>query len=566
MGLAPCVVGGLHEILVVTGITRQKRADASVIWETLIMLDLIVIGAGSAGLTIAAACAQLGHNVALIERHAELYGLPRAGHIDHEIMRILASLDAERPVVEDAYETKYYRWVNAAGELLLEFPWGDEAVSGWHSDFMHNSAVLEQSLLDTVLASGRVQFMPLWEAQGLRQFHDHVEVDIAQAELSEKGTRQATTRSRRTIKARYLVAADGAGSSIRSMLGINRVDLGFNENWLVVDARVKRSFDIEFESGQICDPARPITVLPLGKTHKRWEWHIKPTEDPAEFAKPETAWRLLGDLGITSDDVDPVRQLVYTFEARTAERWSEGRVFLAGDAAHTMPPFMGQGMCSGIRDAKNLAWKLDLVVRGLADDALLDTYEIERRPHVDDWTVISLETGRVSCTVDPLLAAQRDADFRAGYRPPIPEMPQLVGGVLHRNGSGLPIAPAGELGIQGFVRSGQLRDRLDRVVPSHRFTILSLDALATTTLNDAQRAVLETLGTTIVTIVPNGSEASGIVDADGTYAAWFAARRVRAIIVRPDFYVYGGVSTLGELGQLIDQLGVDASLLITTSE
>src|SRR5690606_978831 len=131
-------------------------------------------------------------------------------------------------------------------------------------------------------------------------------------------------------------------------------------------------------------------------------------------------WKLLAEQGVTQDDVEIVRQIVYTFEARIAQQWRKGRTFLIGDAAHTMPPFQGQGMCSGMRDAKNLAWKFDYVLRGIASPDLLDTYQEERYPHVYDWTVISLESGKIPCIVDPKQAEERDAKFRAGWLPPMP--------------------------------------------------------------------------------------------------------------------------------------------------
>jgi 2-polyprenyl-6-methoxyphenol hydroxylase-like FAD-dependent oxidoreductase len=528
--------------------------------------ELLIVGAGSIGLTMAAVWSQLGREAVLIERHEEQYGLPRAGHIDHEIMRLLQSVGAEGPVVADAYETEHYRWVNAEGETLLEFPWGEEGVSGWHSDFMQNSAILEASLLDRVLASSRAEFLPGWETHEVKQHDDHVELVVARVQRTPGDPQPQPTGELKTLRARYLVACDGASSRLREWAGIQRIDLGFNEKWLVVDALRLREFVVDFDSGQICDPRRPTTILPLGKHHRRWEWHVGPDEDPVDFMRPEKAWELLGDLGITADDVEPVRQLVYTFEARMAEEWRKGRVLLAGDAAHTMPPFMGQGMCSGMRDAKNLAWKLDLVLRGLADDSLLDTYEEERRPHVADWTVISIESGRLSCIVDPDEARQRDDDFRAGYRPPIPEFPQLVTGVLHRDEAGDVIAPAGELGVQGRVSRGGRTDRFDQLVPGRKFVVLSLDPDPEAVLDARQADALEALGAELIHIKDTWGDHSplDVVDIDGTYRRWMTERGLSAVIARPDFYVFGGVAELAGLPDLVDQLIIRTRLQMPT--
>lgn len=520
--------------------------------------DLIVVGAGAVGLTMAAVWGQLGREALVVEKHQRQYGLPRAGHIDHEIMRLLQSLDAEGPTLADAYETSYYKWINAAGDTLLEFPWGEHGVSGWHSDYMQNSALLEASLLARVEADPALTYCGGWQAVAISQDDDHVELVVERSVDDADSPVPVLTGERRTVRGRYLVACDGANSRIRSMLGVPRADLGFNENWLVLDARRKSGFHVPFDSGQICDPRRPTTVLPLGKDHRRWEWHLRPDEDPADFERPEKAWQLLADIGIGPDDVEPVRQLVYTFEARLAEQWRVGRVFLAGDAAHTMPPFMGQGMCSGMRDAKNLAWKLDLVSRGRAGAGLLDTYQLERHPHVYDWTVISLESGKIPCVIDPEEARRRDEMFRAGYRPPIPEFPQLVGGVLHTDSSGMPVRPAGELSVQGRVSVDGRTALYDQLHPGRQFTVLGLTGNPREALRPDQIAALDALGAVYTRLVAPGEWAGRAdetaVDVDRTYQRWFADREVSVVVVRPDFYVFGAAAAASGVESVVDEL------------
>ena len=392
------------------------------------MMDVILIGRGPAGLVMAALLARLGHSVALVERHRDMYGLPRAGHVDHEIVRLLAALDCADAMLEDSYPTVEYKWVNAAGDTLLDFDWGAKSVSGYNSDYMQYQPLIEAALDGRLKASPRVEDLTGWECLGFVDHGDHVEVRVRPAPggsgaAQSPGEVASPAGDETVLRGRYLVAADGANSYVRRSLGIPRRDLGFNEQWLVVDARKKREVTLDFDCGQICDPRRPVTVLPLGRRHRRWEWALLPGERAADLERPDFAWTLLAEQGVGPDDVEIIRQLVYTFEARHAERFRQGRVFLIGDAAHTMPPFMGQGMCSGIRDAANLAWKLDLVLRDAATDALLDTYERERSPHSLDWTLISLEAGKVPCTLDPELARQRDALFKSGWLPPMPNFP-----------------------------------------------------------------------------------------------------------------------------------------------
>jgi 2-polyprenyl-6-methoxyphenol hydroxylase-like FAD-dependent oxidoreductase len=479
--------------------------------------DVVQIGLGPVGLTMAALVGQSGHTVAVCEKQHDLYGLPRAGHIDHEIVRIL----------------------------------GTPGISGWNSDYMQYQPILESALSERIAADPRVEVMMGWQAVDFVEHDDHVEVVVARTAVVPGEPRPVVTGEQRVLRGRYVIAADGANSGVRRFLGIERDDLGFNERWLDVDARKKRELRFDFDCGQRCDPARPTTILPLGKRHRRWEWALLPGESVQEFERPETAWRLLGELGVGPDDVEIVRQIVYTFEARTAVEWQRGRFFLIGDAAHTMPPFMGQGMCSGMRDAKNLAWKLDLVLRGLAPEALLATYEQERRPHAHDWTVISLEAGKVPCTTDPEAARERDARFAAGWRPPLPDFPQLVGGVLHRDVAGGPVAPAGELGLQARVeRAGRVELFDDAFGAGARWQVISPRCDPRTLLEDADREFLEGLGAVFAHVGPGGDAE----DADGAYATYFAQRRIAVVVNRPDFYVFGAARAPQDLAQLVGAL------------
>ncbi len=517
------------------------------------MMDIILIGRGPAGLTMAALLARLGHSVAIVERHRDMYGLPRAGHVDHEIVRLLAALDAAEAMLEDSYPTVEYKWVNAAGDTLLDFDWGATSVSGYNSDYMQYQPLIEAALNDRIKASPQVEDFTGWECVEVVNGEDHVDVRVRPASPRAGAAEPVSSDDEVVLRARYLIAADGANSHVRRSLGIPQRDLGFNEQWLVVDARKKREVTLDFDCGQICDPRRPVTVLPLGRRHRRWEWAVMPGEKVRDLEQPDFAWKLLAEQGVGPHDVEIIRQLVYTFEARHAERFRDGRVFLIGDAAHTMPPFMGQGMCSGLRDAANLAWKLDLVLRGAATDALLDTYERERSPHALDWTLISLESGRVPCTLDPELARQRDELFKTGWLPPMPNFPKLVSGILHKVG-GVAAAPAGELGLQARVRKDGRVGLLDSFVQPLAFTIISTEGRPEHALDARQRAALSSIGVTYLWIGEDGD----VEDIDGAYEAYLRVHGAEAVIVRPDFYVFGVAASLADLsglvGDLLDQL------------
>lgn len=513
--------------------------------------DIAVIGRGPVGLTMAMSAAQYGMKTAVIEKHRDLYGLPRAGHVDHEIMRLFQKFGIVDDVLADCYPTTEYVWVNAHGETLLEFDWGETSVSGYNSDYMQFQPVFENALGRKLAAAPSNTDFLGWQLVSFEEAGGGVRCTIARTETAPGSQVPVVTDETQTFTARFLVACDGANSSVRQTLDIERDDLGFNEKWLVIDARKKRELAFEFDCGQICDPRRPTTVLPLGKRHRRWEWAVLPGEDPQSLLTEEAAWRLLGELGMGPDDLEIVRQLVYTFEARHAREWRRGPVFLAGDAAHTMPPFMGQGMCSGMRDAVNLAWKMDLVRRGIASDALLDTYEPERSPHTEAWTRISLEAGKVPCTLDPAQAEERDQKFRQGWLPPMPDFPQLRQGVIARNTAGTPLHLAGTLSLQRRVETAGKVLLADTVFGTG-FTLLGFGFDPNEVLNPQQKDGLERIGGSIVSVGDHGGASAR--DAEGDYARWFEEQGICAVLTRPDFYLFGTAQTPADLGGLVDDL------------
>lgn len=525
--------------------------------------DVVVVGRGPVGLTMAMSAARLGMRVAVVEKHRDLYGLPRAGHVDHEIMRLFQSFGIVDEVLADCYPTTEYVWVNAAGETLLEFDWGEKGISGYNSDYMQFQPVFEAALGRELAAMANNTDLLGWQVTGFREEGGGVTLELTRTRTEPGSHVPVLTDETRTIRGRYMIACDGAGSATRTALGIERDDFGFNEKWLVIDARKKRELSFEFDCGQICDPRRPTTVLPLGKRHRRWEWAVLPGEDPASLLAPEKGWELLGQRGIGPDDVEIVRQLVYTFEARHAREWRRGRIFLAGDAAHTTPPFMGQGMCSGMRDATNLAWKLDLVLRGVADAALLDSYEPERSPHTEAWTRISLEAGRVPCTLDAEEAERRDQRFREGWMPPMPDFPQLTAGVLALGADGRPRKLAGTLSLQAPVMAGGQVVLADAVFGTG-FTLLGYGLDPGAGLGAAQRAALDRIGARIVSVGDHaGADAA---DAEGAYGRWFTANGVCAVLVRPDFYIFGIAERPAEIGTLVDELAARLCLLPAAQE
>ena len=265
------------------------------------------------------------------------------------------------------------------------------------------------------------------------------------------------------MRARFVVGCDGANSTVRSLIGVGVRDLGFFYDWLIVDVVLHQPRVFDPINLQICDPARPITAVSGGPGRRRWEFMRLPSEPIEALNDEATAWRLLAPFDVRPDNATIERHTVYTFQARWVEQWRAGRVLLAGDAAHQMPPFAGQGLCAGLRDAHNLAWKLDLVLRGRAGDDLLDSYQVERAPHAAKVIDFSVELGKVICVPDPAEAAARDEVMLAAAAEqgtiPVPDLPGLEEGLLAAG-----TARAGDSFLQGMVRRDGRRQRFDDVV------------------------------------------------------------------------------------------------------
>lgn len=506
--------------------------------------SVAVVGYGPTGQVLALLLARRGHRVTVVERWPDLYPLPRAVHFDQEAARILQAAGVINDVNYVTEDIDVYEWRNSKRELLLALDWTGDGISGWPASTMFSQPELERVFDRHIKANPLITVLQGWEAVGIAQDRTGVTLTAERGEVRDGNW--ARTGEQTTISADYLVGADGANSFVRRALGIDIHDLGFAFDWLVVDVRPKVEREWKPKTWQLCDPARPTTIVPGGPGRRRWEFMLLPGEEAREMNKAEVAWNLLTPWNMTPANAELERHAVYTFRGQWAERWREGRAFLAGDAAHLMPPFAGQGMCSGLRDACALAWRLDLALKGQASDAVLDSYGPERTGHVRTMIEFSIELGKVICITDPELAAKRDTDMladraRPDYVSPPPLLPRLGPGLFLEDDPG-----SGLLGRQARVtfdgRSGLFDD-----VFGQGFVLMARTRADLAALSGENRAVLDALGAVVVAAYEIG-------DAGNVYSSWLDSLGSVAVLTRPDFYVFGSAGDAAGVDHLVSRL------------
>lgn len=521
--------------------------------------DVAIVGAGPVGTLLAVLLGKKGHRVTIVEKWPTFYERPRAVTFDHEIARILGyiDVDAENDAAIEHHED-LYSWRNAEGETLMEVDWNSMTESGWRTRYWFYQPELEKRLRDIATTLDTVDIRCGWHVTALEQDADSATLHGVVTDNPEVVDPDAQVEE---IRARYVIGADGANSFIRGTLGLEMNDLGYFFDWLILDLKPTQELEYGPDHWQLCDPKRPTTIVPGGPGRRRWEFMALPGEDLTELASEDSAWKLLEPWDVTPDKAILERSAVYRFQARWAQQWRNGRALIAGDAAHLMPPFAGEGMCAGVRDSLALAWRLDLILRGEADDALLDSYGQERREHVRHYIDFSMELGSVICITDEEKAAERDERM-------IAEMANWDGTPVNTDvahlGPGIWNADSpygGELAKQGIVEYQGQTGRFDDVV-GRGWSVIGLNADPRQFLDSKQQAMLETIGATVVS-VGDDADTVDVVDTEGTYTRWLAEAGVQYLITRPDFYVY---ATAVDGPQLQDRINQLAGLLHLTQQ
>ena len=489
--------------------------------------DVAVVGGGPVGVTLLNLLGLHGLRAIGLEREPAAGHSPRAGSFDGEVMRIFQSAGLAEEIAETVAPGVGLRLVNEQRQTLLYMDdRGELRPQAWAPGYR-----MYQPTLERILRAGLERFPDVelrfpYEVTALAQDEEGVALEV-----------RAPDGAASTVRAGYAVGCDGASSLVRGAIGARYESLGASQPYLVIDAKPRRELDLPSEGILFCWPSRPHYWRGRAPW-LRWEIKVMPEDDPEAMAAPASVYRLL-EGWITPEDAEIERVVVYTFHSLLADRWRVGRVLLAGDAAHVQPPFMGQGLCSGIRDTANLAWKLALVCRGEAGVELLDSYRDERAPHARAWIDEANRIGDIVTLTDREEAAQRDARLLAGSSELRPIVPRLGPG-LHVDAP----EPAGTLSRQPFLPDGR---RLDELV-GPRFLLAAsvriLDGL------DAQtRAALDAAHRVVV-----------LTDAEETIAAYLAAYECEAIVVRPDRYVLGVAGDVAELERVVAQIPAAGAL------
>jgi len=505
-------------------------------WATRDSVDVVIVGAGPTGLILANLLGLRGVHVAVVEARADLIDYPRGVGMDDETMRVLQSTGLIEQLLPHTVPNQKLICVNKDGKVLASFA-PTEQPYGWPRK--HGFI---QPLIDAELLAGLSRFPHVavhwgWEMRDLRQDGDGVTATA----VNDEGRTL-------TVDAKYLVGCDGGRSWTRKALGVGFDGISNATRWLVLDLE---NDPVGTPNAYIgCDPRRPYVSISLPHGVRRFEFMLFPHESD-EDAEAEMSLRLLGEHLQHPEKAEIIRRRVYTHHARVAATFLVGRVLVAGDAAHLMPVWQGQGYNSGVRDAANLAWKLAMVVRGEANGRLLRSYDTERRPHATSMVNISQLTGRYLGVTNPFVARVRDAvTLGAAVAPAFRKyflemrfkpMPVYTDGAVVGDDRSSPVGrlfPQPEVVIRGTSASRKLDDVL-----GDRLAILRWGSSPRAALSESQLALWSRLGATFASVVPMtqldgpGDDGPGVIrlgDVTRALREWFDANPYPFVFLRPD--------------------------------
>jgi 3-(3-hydroxy-phenyl)propionate hydroxylase len=499
--------------------------------------DVAIIGYGPTGVIAANFLGKFGVKTLVIERDRDIYSRARAVTVDGTTMRIFQMLGLDEEAKRDMDLTNSLRWKTYSGlEFLRMSPM--EQPSG-HA----NSYMIFQPRMEATLRNGVARYASSVTVRYGEEFSGLEQNDLGVT----VSTRDLATEATKQYRVKYVIGTDGGSSKVRRGLDIPMDGETKARTWIVVDAKIKRWWPERELLTFWSDPVRPVVDIPLAMDHHRWEMPLGSDEKKEDFDSREVIWKLLAPMGVTPEKVEIVSHAFYNHHVREAKNWRKGRVLLAGDAAHLMPPWAGQGMQSGMRDALNLAWKLQAILQTGVSDSILDSYQPERQPHVRAVTASSIDLGKLVETqkgpglfmrnlIMPIIS--KTPFLREKLRKSLGITPNLVAGFL----SGTPNKKnaLGRLIPQPLVanQTGH-RAMLDTVLGMD-FVAMGMDVDPRSVLTAAQQQAWEKVGIRYVTVRSTHAtpqDDSDIVDFESKLAPWFAETGTRVVILRPDRFV-----------------------------
>ncbi|MBV8503312.1 MAG: bifunctional 3-(3-hydroxy-phenyl)propionate/3-hydroxycinnamic acid hydroxylase [Paucibacter sp.] len=497
--------------------------------------EVAIVGLGPTGAVLANLLGQRGRSVICLERDEDIYYAPKAVHFDDEAMRIFQDAGLAEAIAASAESFEDMELLLKPGRApVARLSVGNQDRRYGHAGaWWFHQPTLERQLREGLRRFPQVRTLLGWRVTALQSQAEGVSL---QAE-NEAG---ATLR----VAAQWLIGCDGGRSFVRRASGIELASADFDEAWVVVDTRTvtgRKNASLPKRHRQVCDPTQPVTYVPLAGPYYEWQFMVVDGADEKTATDPARVRRQLAPF-VNPDQVEINRIAHYRFHALWARRWRAGRVLLAGDSAHQMPPFLGQGMCSGLRDAHALAWRLDLLLAGRADDQVLQDYEDERGQHVMEIIQGAMFLGRIIQTRSRLVAWLRNQFLLR----PVGRVPLLNRWLMNTANRKRPItagsfgrlrpALAGHLLPQPKVQAADGRQLLLDELLGPGFALLTLrggsalDARALAEL--AQRLPLRVLP------VGDPSEPGSIGDRSGTLQRLFRQHRLDFILVRPDRYIH----------------------------
>lgn len=524
------------------------RTPASSSWNTrkpsviMSIIDISIIGYGPVGALTALSLANAGLRVRILERSPDPVEMPRAVAIDGETLRAFQRLDRSNEIwglCQLPRDLNTIAFANSKRVPIISLDILGFGANGWPDMTFFDQPELEAELRRLVALDDRIEVKLGNEVVRIDQ--DAESVTITSRDREDGGETKTVSR--------YSIGCDGASSFVRETVGIEWLSLDYDQEWLVIDITQGPDADLPLTTMQICDPARLATYICVKDPNRRWEFQLLPGETREEILSDEKIGELLSSW-IDPKDYEIRRAAVYQFHAATAEKWRAGRVLLAGDAAHQTPPFLGQGLNAGFRDAVNLGWKLPLVLSGVCGDDLLDTYAVERDPHARDLVDRAVSIGKLMEVLAAREAGEPDPHPPESLNVNVggPIVPPMRGGVMIQSQTETGKL-AGKLLRQPRVRARKAEGDNEDILLDHflgkSFCVVGRETndLA---LGDEAKTILEQLGGSNLAL-------TDLEVTEGRFDSLFEEHA--AVLVRPDRYIFGVTDKEWSLDQLVLELG-----------